>query len=393
MSYIGILALILLTTLLLSHFSQQLGIPAVIGQLVAGVLLGPAVLNWVQPTHIIAEFSEIGVIALMFIAGLESDLTMLKKYFRPGVLVAVIGVVVPVVTIWAFSEWWGFNFTAASFLGITFAATSVSISVEVLKELDALDSPGGATILGAAVVDDILTVIILSVAVGVFGTGAGTSQLPLWVTLLEQVAYFGVIYLVVRFAAPYLMHLAERLYPTASVTIMSLLLCLGMAYLADLLGLSAVIGAFFAGVAVSQTPYRRKVDASLEAIGYAVFIPVFFVSIGLNMNFAGLNRDLWFIVVLTLLAVATKWVGCGAGAMLAGLSAKVGNVVGAGMISRGEMALIVAQIGFDAHLLHRDFYSSVIIVIILTTLIAPFILKAALHHQPQGETHDENNLF
>ncbi|KRK70948.1 cation:proton antiporter [Lacticaseibacillus nasuensis] len=388
MGYLGTLALILVTTLLLSHFSQQLGIPAVIGQLLAGVLLGPTLLNWVQPTHMISEFAEIGVIALMFIAGLESDLVMLKRYFRPGVLVAVIGVIVPVVTIWAFATWWGFNFTAASFLGITFAATSVSISVEVLKELDALDTSGGATILGAAVVDDILTVIILSVAVGMFGTGEAAGNLPLWLTLVEQVAYFVVIYLVVRFAAPYLMHLAERLYPASAVTIMSLLVCLGMAYLADVLGLSAVIGAFFAGVAIAQTPYRREVDASLEAIGYAVFIPVFFVSIGLNMRFTGLLQDFWFIVIMTVLALATKWIGCGGGAMLAGLSRHEGNVVGAGMVSRGEMALIVAQIGFDAHLLHRDFYSSVIVVIILTTLIAPFMLKAALRTTTQPTETD-----
>ncbi|WP_125703928.1 cation:proton antiporter [Lacticaseibacillus daqingensis] len=381
MAYLGTLALILLTTMLLSHFSLQLGIPAVIGQLLAGILLGPALLGWVHPTNMVAEFAEIGVIILMFIAGLESDMTMLKRYFRPGVLVAVIGVIVPVTLIFAFSELWGFSFVAATFLGITFAATSVSISVEVLKELKALDSKGGATILGAAVVDDILTVIILSVAVGVFGTGESVTNAPLWLTLVEQVAYFGVIYLVVRWLAPYLMHLAERLFPDAAVTIMSLLLCLGMAYLADVFGMSAVIGAFFAGVAVAQTPYRHEVDRAVGAIGYAVFIPVFFVSIGLNMRFDGLWRDLWFIVILTVLALLTKWLGCGAGALMAGMNRQEANIVGAGMVSRGEMALIVAQIGFDAQLLHRDFYSSVILVIILTTLIAPFMIKGALQRQ------------
>lgn len=389
MGYLGTLALILVTTLVLGHFSQKIGVPGVIGQLLAGIILGPALLDWVTPTHLVSEFAEIGVIALMFIAGLESDLSMLKKYAKPGVLVAVIGVVVPVVTIWAFSELWGFNFVAASFLGITFAATSVSISVEVLKELKALDTKSGATILGAAVVDDILTVIILSVAVAVFGTGEAVSNLPLWLSLIEQVIYFGLIYLVVKWLAPYVMHLGERLYPTASVTIASLLLCLGMAYVADLVGMSAVIGAFFAGVAVAQTPYRREVDHSLEAIGYGIFIPVFFVSIGLNMRFDGLLKDLGFIVILTVLALVTKWVGCGAGAKLAGLSWHEANIVGAGMVSRGEMALIVAQVGFDAHLLHRDFYSSVILVIILTTLIAPFMLKGALRRLPHEQEMEQ----
>ena len=379
MAYLGTLALILLATLVLSHFSLQLGIPAVIGELLAGILFGPAVLNWLHPSTMITEFSEIGVVLLMFIAGLESDLTLLKKYFRPGVLVAVIGVIVPVVTIFAFAELWGFSFVAAAFLGITYAATSVSISVEVLKELNALDSKSGATILGAAVVDDILTVIILSVAVSVFGTGSATSTAPLWLTLLEEVAYFGLIFLVVKWLAPFVMHMAERLLPSSSVTIGSLLLCLGMAYLADLFGLSAVIGAFFAGVAVSETKYRAEVDKALESIGYAVFIPVFFVSIGMNMRLDSIGRDFWFIVIMTVLALLTKWIGCGAGAKLSGMSWHEANIIGAGMVSRGEMALIVAQIGFDANLLHRDFYSSVIIVIILTTLIAPFMLKDALN--------------
>ncbi|MFD1398213.1 cation:proton antiporter [Lacticaseibacillus suilingensis] len=380
MGYLGVLALILLATLLLSHFSLKIGIPAVIGELVAGIVFGPALLNWIQPSHMISEFSEIGVIVLMFIAGLESDLTMLKKYFRPAVLVAVIGVIVLTGVIFAFASAWGFSSVAAAFLGITYAATSVSISVEVLKELNALDSKSGATILGAAVVDDILTVIILSVAVGVFGTGAKTA-VPLWLTLIEQVLYFGLIYLVVKWLAPLVMHLAQHLLPVASVTLGSLLLCLGMAYLADLLGLSAVIGAFFAGVAVSETKYRAEVDQALEAIGYGVFIPVFFVSIGLNMRFVGVLHDFWFIVILTGLALLTKWLGCGAGAKFAGMAWSDANIIGSGMVSRGEMALIVAQIGFDAHLLHRDFYSSVIIVIVLTTLIAPFMLKAALKRQ------------
>lgn len=386
MGYLGTLALILAATLLLSHFSLKLGIPAVIGELLAGILFGPAILNWIHPSTMVNEFSEIGVILLMFIAGLESDLTLLKKYFRPGVLVAVIGVIVPVVVIFAFAEAWGFSFVAAAFLGITYAATSVSISVEVLKELNALDTKSGATILGAAVVDDILTVIILSVAVSVFGTGAAAADTPLWLTLLEEVAFFGLIFLVVKWLAPFIMHLAERLLPSASVTIGSLLLCLGMAYLADLFGLSAVIGAFFAGVAVSETKYSTEVDKALESIGYAVFIPVFFVSIGMNMRLDGLGRDFWFIVIMTVLALLTKWVGCGAGAKLAGMSWHESNIIGAGMVSRGEMALIVAQIGFDANLLHRDFYSSVIIVIILTTLIAPFMLKDALRrHQALEE--------
>ena len=298
MQDIGNLALILVTTLVLAHLSRLLNMPAVIGELLAGILIGPALLGWLAPSHTISLFAEIGVIILMFLAGLESDLDLLKKYFKPGMLVAMIGVIVPVAVVFVFGRSWGFNMTSSLFLGITFAATSVSISVEVLKELHALEGRNGATILGAAVVDDILTVLILSFTVAVLGEQK-TASLPFWVQIIEQLLYFAGIYLVVRWAAPYLMGLAEKMFPSSAVTIMSLLICLGMAYLADLVGMSAVIGAFFAGVAVGQTRHRHEVDGSLSAIGYAVFIPVFFVSVGLNMRFDTFGRDLGFIAVLT----------------------------------------------------------------------------------------------
>ena len=382
MQDIGNLALILVTTLVLAHVSRLLKMPAVIGELLAGILIGPALLGWISPTHTISLFAEIGVIILMFLAGLESDLELLKKYFKPGMLVAVIGVIVPVVVVFGFAHLWGFNLTSSLFLGITFAATSVSISVEVLKELHALEGRNGATILGAAVVDDILTVLILSFTVAVLGEQKTTS-VPFWLQIIEQLLYFVGIYFVVRWAAPYLMRLSEKLFPASAVTIMSLLICLGMAYVADLVGMSAVIGAFFAGVAVGQTHYRHEVDGNLSAIGYAVFIPVFFVSVGLNMRFDTFGRDLGFIAILTVLALVTKWVGCGLGDRLAGASWLQSNVVGAGMVSRGEMALIVAQIGFEAKLMDAEYYSAVIVVIVITTLIAPVILKDALHREQE----------
>ena len=366
MQDIGNLALILVTTLVLAHVSRLLKMPAVIGELLAGILIGPALLGWISSTHTISLFAEIGVIILMFLAGLESDLELLKKYFKPGMLVAVIGVIVPVVVVFGFAHLWGFNLTSSLFLGITFAATSVSISVEVLK----------------AVVDDILTVLILSFTVAVLGEQKTTS-IPFWLQIIEQLLYFVGIYFVVRWAAPYLMRLSEKLFPASAVTIMSLLICLGMAYVADLVGMSAVIGAFFAGVAVGQTHYRHEVDGNLSAIGYAVFIPVFFVSVGLNMRFDTFGRDLGFIAILTVLALVTKWVGCGLGDRLAGASWLQSNVVGAGMVSRGEMALIVAQIGFEAKLMDAEYYSAVIVVIVITTLIAPVILKDALRREQE----------
>lgn len=389
MEFLGTLCLVLITTSLAGHFSRRIGVPAVIGQLLVGILIGPAVLGWVHNNAFMNTFSEIGVIILMFIAGLESDLGMLKKYFKPALAVAFSGVVFPVVLIYFFGKLFHFSFEQAIFLGVTFSATSVSISVEVLKELKRLKSKEGTTILGAAVIDDIISVIILSVLVSMFSNVAkaqgGHHSSNLWMSFLLDALYFVVIFFLFEWIAPKMMRLGEHLKVASSVTLMSIVLCLGMAWLAEQVGLSDVVGAFFAGVAIAQTPYKQEVDSNIEPIGYAVFIPMFFVSIGLNMTFKGFFDDLIFIVSLTILALITKWLGCGLGAKVLGMNYDSMNIIGSGMISRGEMALIIAQIGYEAHLLSSEYYSGVIFVIILTTLAAPFMLKAAIKRQMRNE--------
>ena len=389
MEFLGTLCLVLITTSLAGHFSRRIGIPAVIGQLLVGILIGPAVLGWVHNNAFMHTFSEIGVIILMFIAGLESDLGMLKKYFKPALAVAFSGVVFPVVLIYFFGKLFHFSFEQAIFLGVTFSATSVSISVEVLKELKRLKSKEGTTILGAAVIDDIISVIILSVLVSMFSNVAkaqgGHHSSNLWMSFLLDALYFVMIFFLFEWIAPKMMRLGEHLKVASSVTLMSIVLCLGMAWLAEQVGLSDVVGAFFAGVAIAQTPYKQEVDSNIEPIGYAVFIPMFFVSIGLNMTFKGFFDDLIFIVSLTILALITKWLGCGLGAKVLGMNYDSMNIIGSGMVSRGEMALIIAQIGYEAHLLSSEYYSGVIFVIILTTLAAPFMLKAAIKRQMSNE--------
>lgn len=393
MEFLGTLSLVLITTAFAGHFSRRIGIPAVIGQLLVGILLGPAVLGWIHQNAFMHFFSEIGVIILMFIAGLESDLGMLKKYLKPATAVAISGVIFPIVLVYFFGKLFHFNNEQAIFLGVTFSATSVSISVEVLKELKKLNTKEGTTILGAAVIDDIISVIILSVLVSMFSNVAsaqgGHQSSSLGMSFLLDAAYFVVIYFLFKWIAPKMMKIGEMLSISSSVVLMSLVLCLSMAWLAEQVGLSDVVGSFFAGVAIAQTPYKKEVDSNIEPIGYAVFIPMFFVSIGLNMTFKGFIDDLLFIIPLTLLALLTKWLGCGLGAKMLGMNFDSMNIIGSGMVSRGEMALIIAQIGFQAHLLSSEFYSGVIFVIILTTLAAPFMLKTAIKRQ--DERADSNN--
>lgn len=378
MQAIGELCLILIATTIAGHYSVRIGLPAVVGQLLVGIIVGPAIFGWIKGDEFTHLFSEIGVIILMFSAGMESDLKLLKKYLRPSILVASLGVIIPVLVVYGLSIAFKLDQTESIFIGVIFAATSVSISVAVLKELDGLHGKAGATILGAAVVDDVLAVVILSVMVSLLGTKAGAADSSnLLFTFASQIVFFIAIYFVVKFLAPFLAQIGKRLFIPGGPTIVALILCLGMALVADSIGLSSVVGAFFAGIAISQTSVKHEVEQNIEPIGYAIFIPVFFVSIGLSMSFDGFLDDFLFIALLTILATMTKLVGAGLGAKLAHFTWKDSYIVGAGMVSRGEMALIIAQIGYSAHLLSSEYYSAIITAIILTTLLTPLMLKHA----------------
>lgn len=383
MSFIITLTGILFVTQLVSHFFNRWGIPDVIGQILVGIVAGPAVLGWIHQTAMIEEFQEIGVIVLMFIAGLESDLSLLKKYLKPAMAVAVGGMALPIAVMGLASQLFGLQWFESLFIGVIFSATSVSISVAVLREFNQIDSKEGATVLGAAVADDIGGVLILSVLISLMNGKGGESSTSLPLIIMMQAIFFGGTYLLVRWLAPYLMHLSKRLLTTAAPAVMAMILCLGMASLADLVHLSGAVGAFFAGIAVANTKARHDIAEAFEPLGYAVFIPVFFVNVGLVMRLNHFLDSLVFIVVMTILACLTKLIGSGGGAMLMGFDRQSGYVIGSGMIARGEMALITAQIGYEAHLLSSKYYYDVITVVVLATVLAPFILKHALkrlHH-------------
>lgn len=376
MHFLGELILILLTTVLLGQLFARFNMPAVIGQLLSGILLGPAILNWIHPNEIISLFSEFGVILLMFLAGLESDLDLLKKYFKLSFTVASVGVILPVVFMGLASYFFGMKPLESLFIGIVFAATSVSISVVVLQEAHQLHTRAGTAILGAAVVDDILAVVVLSLFT-TFSHEGGKSGLTnnFFINILIEIVYFVVVWVIFKFVAPYFMKVSEKISVDYSVVISSLVLALTMAWAADFVGLSAVVGAFFGGLAIRQTPQHKEVQSSVSAIGYSIFIPVFFADIGLSMTFASFFKDIWFIIAMTILAVLSKfWAGKYSSEVF-GFTKNEGNIVGAGMVSRGEVALIVAQIGITHHLFPEDIYSSLILVIIVTTVISPFILN------------------
>ena len=366
------LTLILVASLVATLIARRIRIPAVVGQILIGIVLAPAALGWLQGGHTIEVLSEIGVILLMFLAGLESDLGVLKKNFKPALLVALAGVLVPLLVFWGVTTMMGYAFSTAIFYGIVFAATSVSITVEVLQEYGKLSTKAGSIILGAAVVDDILAVLALSIFTS---TQSSSGNLPKQFFMEFLFLLFLVL---VHKSIPKVWRFVEKLPVYAKNTTAALILCLVLSLLADAAGMSAVIGSFFAGLALSQTDVSHKIEEYSSAIAYVVFIPVFFVSIAISVTFESIFEHPILILFFTLLAVLKKFIPAYFIGKSTGLTSSDSALVGTGMVSRGEMALIIAQIGLASQVINSDIYSELVIVIILSTLIAPFLIKLSL---------------
>ncbi|WP_304402060.1 cation:proton antiporter [Lactobacillus intestinalis] len=373
MTYLAELFVILLLTKIAAHYSVKLKMPSVIGELLVGIIIGPAMLNWIHPTTFINYFSELGVIVLMFIAGLEGDLKLLIKYWAPALTVATLGVIVPTGTAFLLCHnLFNFSVKASVFMGLVLSATSVSITIQVLKEMHRLNTRAGAIICGAAVADDIICVILLGITSSIYGTSQHES---IWSMVLKMFLFFVIVLLIGKFIVPKFLSIFQDLNATESDTAGAMILCFGTAALAVMMGMSDVLGAYFAGLAISETDFEDHLEDKIEPIGYAVFIPVFFVSIGLQISFKGMQNDILFIILLIITAILGKQIGCGLAAKMFHLSWTESNVVGAGMVSRGEMALVVANVALSSHLIDQNHYTAMILVTVITTLVAPLILK------------------
>ena len=385
MRFLGMLSVILLATLIGGQFSARLKLPAVVGELLAGIIVGPAILNLVQPTEIIKVLSDIGVILIMFLAGLDSDLKTLKRLLRPSVLVAGFGMIVPIIIAYVTGIIFAFSQAKSLFLGLTFSATSVSISVAVLQEMGRLEGKEGMTILGAAVADDLLSILLLSIVSGLTGVSEPGSNKgkDLILSLLTQAAFLILLVFVSVYVIPRLINLSQRLTLPVPETLVAMIIVVLASWGAEKVGLSNVIGAFFAGLALNRTSAQKTLKKNFTVIGYSSFIPIFFVSIGLNMSIKGILNDFILFFVLVIGSVFSKLVGAGLGAKIAGFSNSSALLVGTGMVSRGEMALVVAQMGLTNHLLAPAAYSTVIGAIIMTTIVSPFLLKWSISKMAQ----------
>ena len=381
------LAIIILSAKFLGLVARKFAAPQVVGEILAGLLIGPCVLNLVQGSDALSTFAEIGVVLLMFTTGLGTNIKELLKAGPIATFIACVGVFVPLVggTL-LYSAFYGFaavgspEFFRALFIGTIMTATSVSITVATLQELGHLKSFLGTTIVSAAVIDDVIGIIVLTCVIGA-SSGEGSS---LGGVLLDTVLFFLVaigIGFVIHFAMKWL---DARNPHTQRITIVSLAFCFAMAYLAEqYFGIADITGAYIAGIVLctmSDAPYvERRVDIS----NYVIFAPVFFASIGLKTDISGLTPEiLLFSVCFVLVALATKIIGCGLAAKICRFKWGDALKVGVGMMTRGEVALIVAKKGLEVGVVDSVYFTAVILLIVVSSIATPLVLKMLFAKMP-----------
>lgn len=377
-SYLISIALILLSTKVLGLFSKVVRLPQVVGALLAGIILGPACLGIVHSMEMLSNLSEIGVIVLMFAAGLETDIDELKRSGKASFLIALIGVLVPLAggaaVAYFFNDSTDSNVMLQNiFIGIILTATSVSITVETLKEMGKLSTRAGNAILGAAIIDDILGIIALTVVISM-----ADESVNIGIVLLKILGFFAF-----TFVAAVGYHYAFKKWTDNSAVklrryvVISFVFCLVLAYCAEVFfGVADITGAFFAGLALSGTKKSEYISKRFDTLSYLLLSPIFFAGIGLKVELPKMNGEIvLFTVLLCVVAALTKVIGCGLGAKICKYTSKESLQIGVGMISRGEVALIVANKGEAVGLMSDKFFAPVIIMVVFTTVVTPVLLK------------------
>ncbi|AOR23789.1 cation:proton antiporter [Clostridium taeniosporum] len=377
------LALILLTTKVLGIANKRFQLPQVVGALMAGVLFGPTVFNLLHETEFLTKLSEIGVIVLMFCAGLETDINQLKKSRHSSFIIALTGVLIPLIGGFLvgsiFNNDPSISDASSSiilqniFIGVILTATSVSITVETLREMGKLSTNVGSAILGAAIIDDILGIIALTIV-----TSFADSNINVWLVLFKIFEFFIFAaiccFIFYKFFAKIQLHHGKGM---RRFVILSFVYCLVLSYCAEVFfGVADITGAFIAGLIISKTTYSKYIASRFEILSYMLLSPVFFASIGIKFKLPAMTLSMIiFSIVLVIIAILTKILGCGVAAKLCKFSSLESLQIGAGMVSRGEVALIVADKGAELGLMSSVFFGPIIIMIIITTVITPLLLK------------------
>lgn len=373
------LAIIIVAAKLCGLSASKLKAPQVVGEIIAGLLIGPSVLGLVEQTEFLSQMAEIGVVLLMFFAGLETNLKDLMKTGPKAFLIACAGVLVPLIGgFLLYSCFYGFSsvgtdeFYTAVFIGVIMTATSVSITVATLQELGHLKDTVGTTIMSAAIIDDVIGIIVLTFVIGFKNPESSPFK------VVGNTVLFFVMALIVGVIGYRIFKYLDKRYPhTRRIPIFGLVLCFAMAYIAEkYFGIADITGAYVAGIilcSIQDSSYiARKVDIS----SYMIFGPLFFASIGIKTSISAMNGTiLLFSIGFVIVALVSKIVGCGLMSRALGFKGKDSMKIGVGMMTRGEVALIVSQKGLAVGMIDSVYFTAVILLILVSSIITPIILK------------------
>ncbi|PWJ11598.1 cation:proton antiporter [Ruminococcus flavefaciens] len=362
--------------------------PMVVGEIIAGLIIGPCLLNWVTPNDFVAQMAEIGVILIMFSAGLETNLQELKKSGFAAFFIACVGVLVPLVggsllymCIYGFSAFGTDEFFKAVFIGCIMTATSVGITVEVLKEMGKLKTRVGQTILSAAIIDDVIGIIVLTFVLGFKDPDSNTLLVTgkILLFLVLSLVLGIVIYKLFKFYD-------DRHAHTRRIPIIAITLCFIMAFAAEkYFGIADITGAYIAGIILCNVRDAEYIDRRISINGYMFFAPVFFVSIGLKTDFSNVDSSMIvFSIGFVIVAMLSKVIGCGLASKCFRYSWTDCLKIGAGMMTRGEVALIITNKGLGLGIIDSSYFTAVILLIIVSSIVTPVVLKLLFGKSDKG---------
>ena len=371
-----IIALILLSTKVFAIFMKRIHLPQVIGALAAGVLLGPSVFNLARPNEVISAIAQFGVVLLLFSAGMETDFKQLRNSLKSSMLISALGIIAALGGGFAAAFLFGKPSFESFFIGVIIASMSTSITVETLSEMGKLKTKTGTALMGASLFDDIFVIMILAITIGMGADGFSFASLA--VILLRMTAFFAFA-IVAGFFVNKLFNWSFGKYGEKKrFTIFAIAYCFLMAYLAEFFGLADITGAYLAGIAFCSTRCAESLETKTHELSYLFFTPVFLANIGIHTSLDGMTGSMiLFTALLVVVAILSKVIGCGLGAKLCKFTNRESIQIGVGMVARGEVSFIVATKGIAAGYIASLLFPSVIVVVLVTVLVTPLLLKAA----------------
>ncbi len=373
------IAFLIVLAKLSSYFMVKLKLPSVLGMLLVGIIIGPSLLDIIEVDRSVKVMGEIGVLLLLFQAGIDTDLSTVRKNGWSPFFIALGGVTLPFIGGFYLSRFFSMSIENAVIIGMILTATSVSVTVKTLIDLKKVRSIEGTLIIESAIIDDVIGIVLLTfVFAFIFKENNPLySFVKIFVFILEMLIMFVVI-------KP-ILHWANRTKVREMELSFAIAFMLVAAYLARLGGLADITGAFFAGLFVSLTPSKKIVEDGMEKIGESLFIPIFFLMIGIETNIRSRGIDIPFTLWFILIAVFTKVIGSYMGSIISGFNSMVSLRVATGMIPRGEVALVISNIGLAHLLIDSSHFASVVIMVIVSSIITPFLLKLLFKERSQYE--------